>query len=471
MQEENVIFEEQLINILLTSRDAVKEWSVSVIGDVKFFEEVNTDLVRGILWAHFDGVLLTRNAYKTFLEGYKLSPAEMAAKMTIYNRCYMRLTKPDELPILIRKIRQSYIRRKSIEFIKQYGTDREQKGDLEANRILASKLTALETSASESKTAYVDIAENKTVFMEDLETRRKNPLSRLTCGIPEIDETMSVGFREGTLTIFCAAPGTFKTTIMMNVALNIFKGSGENVLFLPLEMPHEMMIQKIVSRETQIAFHKIEHAEKLNDAEIKKISEEFDKWHSLSNRFKILKISDRAKVSTIRAEIDRRFSYFQPRVVFIDYIDNVIPDRREARNDLELRGMFDDIIKMAEYYGFAAVTAAKLTRDSIKRMRESKDGELDSADVHGGQEFGGNATNMFGQIRNHSEPTSKLDFFCMKSRYGQNVFRGGKMKATLVVDPEVGYIKSPEDMTFQDAEAGLIDAASLPPPPTDDSPF
>src|SRR5665213_3402634 len=154
MQDEQVILEEQLINILLNNRDAIKEWIVSPIGQLKYYDSSNADILRGIIWANNEGVSLTRNSYKAFIETIAASPAEIAAQMTVYNRCNMRLTKKDDMPMLVQKVKQAYLRRKSVEAIRIYNTERSVKGELEANRNLASRLTALENDSAEAKTFY-----------------------------------------------------------------------------------------------------------------------------------------------------------------------------------------------------------------------------------------------------------------------------------------------------------------------------
>lgn len=481
MADENIAYEEQLINILLNNKDSVKEFVTGC--KIEYFDKSHEFLLSGIIWAFNEGVQLTRQSYKAFIDGVVKVPATAVAQTAAYNRCHMRITKKDDLPMLMAKVKEAYIRRMSIQYIKEYTKDRDQKGDLEANRILATKMMSLETNTSQAKTECVDIfsADFKKKFMEDLDYRAKNQIPRIICGIDEIDFTMSVGFKPGTLTIFCAAPGAFKTTIMMNVSLNIYHLSNVDTLFMPLEMPYEMMAQKIISRETRVPFDKIEHAEQLTDDEKRRIGDEFDKLNSQNNRFRLLKIADKTKLSVIRAEIDKRMSYFQPKIVVIDYVDNLIPDVRQSRNDLELRDMFDDMIKMGEYYGFAVITAAKLSRDALKRVREQRDGkqELDTTDIHGGQEFGGNATNIYGQLKNPNQPGSLLDFFCIKSRYGRNIFRGNKMKSSLKLRPEIGLIEGPQDATWTseaDNDAFKNTVNEVPPvdPPAeikDDDPF
>lgn len=469
MDTEHIIIERQLINILLNDKESVRTWITSGV-DVDRFDPTHDLIVRAVKWGFHEGVILTRSSYQKWVEDYTKSPAEVSAQLTVYNSCHMRVTKKDDLPMLLDRVQRSYVKRKTTEFFQQYAKDRDAQGDLAANRILSQKLNTLENEAKTNKTVYLDIADYKDDYLAELHERKVNPKKKLTCNIKPIDETMGVGFMPGNLTIFCAAPGTYKTTIMMNVGLNIFKDSGESICYWPLEGPHQMFIQKIVSRETRIPGHKLDSGN-LTPAETKLVAEEFDKWKNMY-RFRILKPGDRCRVSTIRYEIEKRIDYFQPKVMFIDYLDNLIPEVARSRNDLELRDLFEDIIRIGDNYKCHMVTAAKLTRESLKRIRDAKETnrELDTTDVHGGQEFGGNAAHLYGQVKNTAEPTAKLDFFCMKSRYSKQTFSdtNGKqvMKTTLLVNGELGEIKGETDVApptgAKDLEAVFADAPDEP---------
>jgi replicative DNA helicase len=467
---EHIQLEQQLIYLLLNDKECVRKW-MAIPSRERYFDPSHEIVIKGVIWAFNEDVILTRQSFKVFSELYLKSPSEVAAQMQIFGKASIQVTKPDDFPMLVKRIKDAYIRRKGAEYFREYNKEREKNGDIEANRNLSQKLQTLEADSLETNTSFIDIAANRGEFMKSLLERRSHPASRLTCGIREIDETMGVGFQKGTLTIFCAGPGSYKTTIMMNIALNIWEQSNENVMFLPLEMPYQMMEQKIVSRLSKVPFTKIDRAEQLTDDEIKRIAERMEQLEDKASRFKLLKPGDRAKVSTIRYEIEKRMAYFAPRIVLVDYLDNLVPDTRQSRNDLELRDIFEDLIRMGENLGFAVVTAAKLSRDALKRLREQKDGkkELDSTDVHGGQEFGGNAAFMYGQMKNQKQPTSLLDFFCMKSRYASPFFNGSKTQTCLKIQADIGLIESAEDGIAN--WEGADNLGKIPRNTDDDQPF
>jgi replicative DNA helicase len=265
---------------------------------------------------------------------------------------------------------------------------------------------------------------------------------------------------------------------MLNVALNIWK-KGENVLYVPLEMPAEEIRQKAVSRETEIPFNLIEHADKLNDTQIKMIAEKLDEWTGPAHRFQILDMNGRSKLSQVRREIEKKImAGFQPRVVVIDYADNLTPDKRQTRSDLEMNDILEDMRQMGKQLGFAVITAAQLARDGLKRVREQKDGkqQLGSTDIRGGQVMMANSDTVYAQLRNPAQPADQLLFFCLKARHGKNIFKSGQDRTILSVKADIGLIESANDVVYEgpqdeDLLDGMLNSPSIGIEEDDDQPF
>jgi hypothetical protein len=196
-----------------------------------------------------------------------------------------------------------------------------------------------------------------------------------------------------------------------------------------------------------------------------------DKWTNLDHKFQVLDMPERAKVSTIRREIEKRISYFKPKVVFIDYADNLVPDFRRSRSDEEMNDMLQDIRKMGKVLGFHTCSAAQLAKDFIKAFNESKEGKQQSADstsIRGGLVYSMNADSMYGQMRDPAAPNEKLVFMCIKSRHGSPTFGvQGHTKTTLAFSPDIALIESPNDVVYQDPnkDAGLLDMMQAAPSP------
>lgn len=472
--QEHIQQEEKLISVLLQDKGAVHEWTQSGAGQERF-DLTHQNILAGVLFAFNNNVKLTRETYKNFLADYrKLSPAETAAQMALFNRCYMHATKRDDFPMLIERVKTSFIRRKTSQHLQEFTKDREKLGDIGANRALMEKLSALEADSAETKAVFQGVHEFRNEFMEQFQYRRDNPHVRLICGIKELDETMNVGFKDGHLSIFAAPIGGGKTTLMCNIAANLYSKFNTNILYIPLEMPRSEIFTKLIARENELSLTKIEHPETLSPEEFteykNKLSAGFDKWSNLEHKFQVLDMPERAKVSTIRREIEKRISYFKPKVVFVDYADNLVPDFRRSRSDEEMNDMLQDLRKMGAALGFHTCSAAQLAKEYIKAFNESKEGKQQTADstsIRGGLVYGMNADSFYAQMRDPTAPNERLILMCIKSRHGAPVFgKEGHTKTHLAFSPDMALIESPSDVTWQGPkDVGMLDMLAVKPTP------
>jgi replicative DNA helicase len=474
---EDLKHEEQIIYILLHNKDGAKSWANSQL-DIPFFNETHAHILSGIKYAVVNDVTLTRNGFKEFLRALKnFTPAETAAQVSLFNRCSMQVTKPEDLPILLEKVKIDYVRRRSAQCIRDYGKDRDTLGDIGANKTLATKLLSLESSVVEKVSQFVQIKTYKEDYIADLKNRRANPNLRIATGIAELDHCMTMGLAPGHLTLFCAAPGGYKTTMMTNIAANLFN-NGIKSLYIPVEMDSNEIVHKIVSREAQIDLYKLIQAEKLSDDEVKHAEDLMARWEAGDSDFGLLKVPERSKVSDIRHEIEKRISFFQPKVVFVDYVDNLRPEHRYSRSDEEMNEILQSLVAMGAALGFSVVSAAQLARDALKRLKEQKDGKnnaFDSADIRGGQVYTANAVNVFGQLKDPDDPT-KLIVTCIKSRHGPMTFRNDASRAILAMKPGIAMIESePDSATDFRSQEGqeFVGMIATPPPPVEEegSPF
>jgi len=165
-------------------------------------------------------------------------------------------------------------------------------------------------------------------------------------------------------------------------------------------------------------------------------------------------------VSSIQRQIERNIEKFQPRLVVIDYVANLAPDRqRSERNDLEIGDMLKAMRQMGKTMNFAVVSAAQLGRDALKRIRKagaSKDkAAINSEDIRGSHEYAADADNIYAMLKHIPQPNHYLELFCVKSRNGPTIFKNEKMKALLRVFPEYGLITS-QECTYGEGEGDPI---------------
>lgn len=358
----------------------------------------------------------------------------------------------EDYDFLVSKIKEHHAFKQSNEILSKFA--KSAKSDIYKAATEAAQEFLSVAGGRDSATANVlDAAEfGSTQWLRNLKERRQNPKERLSTGFPEIDHSIGVGLQPGMLTLFVADTGGFKSTIMLNIALNIFKQSGKNVLFVPLEMPAEMVMHKVVSRETRIPLRSIEHAEKLTDEEVDKLGREFSKWKDNSNKFVMLDPRDRLRVSEIKKLIEQNYSWFKPDIIVVDYISIMRPEaNQESLKPYDQLGhMCKDLRQLGRNMNFSVISAAQLSREAIKKLRKEKEGQqsVGSEDLRGSQDLSTDSDNIFAQMPMPSQPNEKLQLFCIKARYGSKTFPGGKPYAVLNVAPDIGRISSEEDAVW-----------------------
>tara|TARA_Y100000034_G_C6846407_1_gene383457 strand:+ start:53 stop:1333 length:1281 start_codon:yes stop_codon:yes gene_type:complete len=380
----------------------------------------------------------------------------IVAQEMLFNKIFMLPTKADDYPMLSAKILDSYLFRKAVEHMRRFNSDREKKGNKAAILDLSDALDSLsDISISGDQIDFENIMEYAPAFLKNVEDIRSGKIEQdeaITCGISEIDRAMVVGFAPGTLTLFCGDVASGKSTMMLNVGLNIWKVRNKNVLFVPLEMPKELMFQKLLSRETEISFSRLQNPKIINDEEQKKMKAETESWDNVPGKFFIMKPGDRTKVSVIRREVEKHINMFDPDIVVVDYIANLLPDHpRRDRADIEIGDMLKDLRAMGDKLDFAVISGAQLGREALRRLRRQSGDQIVaySEDLRGSHDYSADADFIFALIPDPQQPSSLLHLVTIKTRYGNKLFDNGRTKAALEWRPEISLIKSREDILQQ----------------------
>jgi len=449
MNDDRLKNQMHFISLLLTNKTLVSNW-VDGQPSIKYFDKTFRIILDAIRDANEHGVLLTRKSYQNYVLNLYKNKKTAIGEETLYNRISSFPVNIDDFPMLQSKIIDSFLAQNAADLIQQFPKNQEKKGNLLAVKKLSDDLSGLfdEQSGSHKEMIYENVLDFMPDYIQKIKDYKSGKIkedSVLGCGIREIDDTMLNGFAPGTLTLFCGDIGGFKSTMMLNVALNIWKDKKENVLFVPLEMTRGQVIEKMVSRETQINFEKIVKKKHLTDEEVKKIEDTTEEWVKLPSQIYFLEYMERIKVSIIRREIDKHIELFKPRLVVIDYIANLIPDlSRDGRNDLEIGDMLKDLRSMGKAYNFAIVSGAQIGREALKRLRRSQSDKMMaySEDIRGSHEYSADADNIYAQFPDPTNPTERLQFFVIKARNGKKVFRDNQTSAVLEVKPEISLIRS-----------------------------
>ncbi len=450
--KDNLQDEKELIYLLLHSKDAIDRfYNLGVVPES--FSEEYIPIVKAILEAYnVDGVLLTRKSFKEQLKFSKI-PKERISQELTFNYCYSAKASMDDLPLLVNKIIEQNVKISITKSLDTFTTNSVSKGDIYAIKQLAGDCEDILSSSvvSKEKSYYADIRElskERIKYIEDVRSGLIKEKPLILSGIREIDYTMATGFEDGILTLIVADVSGYKSTMLLNIGLNVWKNDF-NVLFVPLEMNKNQMWRRACARESRIDSRLLTRKVKdLSEDNMEKIRKMDKEWDSYSSMFYMMDSPGNTTVTNIQRQIEKNIEIFSPKLVVIDYIANLEADKnRYGRNDLEIGDMLKSLRRSGKDLGFAVLSAAQLGREALKRIRKTGSNKektsINSEDIRGSHEYSADADNIYAQLKSTSQPNELLDLYCVKSRNGPTTFEDGNIRATLDIRPEFGLISSP----------------------------
>lgn len=463
-EKEKIQIERDFISLLLSNKAMVSNW-IEKGPKIEFFEDVHTAILHAVTYAYNQDVLLTKLSFLDYLKRNKFKKLDIQSNEHLFDILSISLVKEDDFPNLRDKISESYVGSKSVSFMEQYQNNVKNGGEIFASEKLKDQIDSLlRFSTTEKPIVYESISDYSSKFIEELMVKKDSPdKDSVKCHIKEIDDTMVVGFFPGTLTLFCADVGGYKSTMMLNVAINVWKNSKKNVLFVPLEMPKDKLYQKLLSRESGIPFDKMERPEKLDEKEWEKLRATSKEWDSWDHKFYIMDAPERVPVSVIKRAIEENINIFKPDLIVVDYIANLVAEKgSKVESDTLLIGkMLKDLRHMGKKNsvhsnGFAIISGAQIGREALKRIRKSTNTTFYSEDLRGSHEYSADADNIYAQMPDPQQPDKKLHLYIIKSRYGRKTFLNGSSKAVLDVRPEISLIKSIDESFFQNNQKNIL---------------
>ena len=439
--------QKQVIYLLLNNKDLVGQWLQGNL-KAKHFEEKYRPILEAITLCYDKGALLTTRTFHSFSRRFR--PPKRLEMEIIYGGCYISKTSEDDYPMLMDEILKKYRQRKVTCAIKEYVNDVHSGGD-NAEEILAANVQEIVLESLEENTVCEESAESAERYLQYVEGVRSGEIEevpKVLCGIKEIDETMVTGFEPGTLTLFCAKVGGFKSWMLLNVAVNAWK-NGYDVLFVPIEMSEEQTIKRKLSILTGVRNTRFYNYKDLTEEELKRTREEVASWRNRDNKFRILDLRGRSTVSQIRRHVKRDHDMFKPKLVVVDYLTIMQPEQsRYARHDLELGDICKEFRAMGKEMGFAVVSAAQQSRDSLKKKQAGKL-QFGPEDIKGSHEVAADADNIYFIKEDKEFPNERLQMIVCKARNGTKKFPDGSYQTTLHIVEGTGRIITDEQSMYE----------------------
>lgn len=459
-QATHIETERKLIHLMLHYHESVDEMVRSGLPS-QLFDGVHQQLVQSIYSEYLDSDykrLLTREHYRSFFES-EGKRGGIPLAMTVFDNCYVGVVAiRDDLGLLKKKLVDSYVARCLHESLEILRKETKSMGAARASSRMIDRMNSALTPLESKHFDFHLIEDLKDSYIAQFQHLCDNPDERIICGIPEIDEPISVGFRPGHLTLIAADVGGHKSNLMMNIALHLYEKYDQSILFVPLEMSSTDLLNRIISNRTGIPFEKIvrpSYRIPTTDGTPGKVvysispkETEMIKGATIwleKRKFAILDVSERTSVNVIRSEIEKKLHFFRPKIVVLDYIALMSSGKKFGeRHDLEIGEILKTLRFLGRKLGFHILSAVQIGRAALSKMRQ--DGfdkvQLDSTALAGSSQYANDADTVFALYRVPDEE-DKLKIFTIKARHGRPGQTG-----ELRLKPECFQILSTKDTSL-----------------------
>ena len=432
--------EQKVIHLMLSHLSAVAELLEGGYGP-DFFDANHRVLVQAI-FAEYDESShkrkLSRETYRQRLldQGQK---GNTIIALGIFDQCFLGVDASlNDLGSLTKQLIEAFIARKSQRYMQEFVDSCRDNSFLTSAQEFVAKMQAALNITETRRSVYASGAELKSEYLKLLRNQRDNAELTIRCGIPEIDNPMNVGFKPQHLTLFVADVGGHKTNMMINVALNL-ADRGHGVLFIPLEMNRFDLMNRMIANRTGVELDLLARPENMSDQDFDKIDND-EMWNKSQKNLHILDADERTSVSTLKSEIEHKAAEFKPRIVIVDYVDNLECDVRYGQRHIEIGEMLKSLRFMGKKYNFHTISAAQMGRAAIKALRDGNEDAVDSTAIHGSHQYSADSDNIFILMKIPNE-SDRMKVLCLKARHGMS----GRM-AELRVDPKRALISSTDDM-------------------------
>ena len=183
-------------------------------------------------------------------------------------------------------------------------------------------------------------------------------------GFTDLDK-MTSGFQRGDLIILAARPSMGKTTLAMNMAMNVALKKNEGVAVFSLEMPKEQLALRLLSSESKLDSKRIRTAN-LHEHEYKNM------MTALGNLSEApIYIDDTPGISPLemRAKVRRLQAKADIKLILIDYLQLMRSSKKRVESRFhEVSEIVRDIKGFAKESGIPIISLSQLSRAVEQRQ-------------------------------------------------------------------------------------------------------
>ena len=290
----------------------------------------------------------------------------------------------------------------------------------------------------------------------------KNRNGQMSTGWASLDQKMYGGFNKGELVIFAAQSGGGKSVFLANLAVN-YSQSGNNVVYLTLELSEELVGMRIDAMTTGIASKEI--FKNLDEVNLKV------KMMGKKNGAIQLKYMPSGKTAN---DVRSYLKEYQVKtgkrvdVLVIDYLDLLMPNGKKiSAENLFIKDKFvsEELRNLAMELNCLVLTAAQLNRTAVEEQ------EFDHSHISGGLSKIQTADAVFGIFTSRAmRERGKYQLQFLKTRnsgaVGQSIELDFDIDTLRVTDPGLDEVEE-QGMSKPTAILDAIKRKSLQSPSSD----
>lgn len=373
------------------------------------------------------GTLITHQQYDELLRKNLSAPETIA----LWNERYIDIcsaqTENEEFPSLLAALKDRYIQRQAYSINRKYH-DVLLNATSDQGRLVQefiSSVTDIDIPGNDSHTNVLEFTTALKDAWSEIEERRDNPekFKGLKTGFKNFDDLYVL--MRGKYGVFMAPEGGGKTTLMLNMALNMAR-TGNHVAYVIIENDPKLTTQRTLCMHSGVNFNRIlkggtgeDGLDEVTIHNLMKAREELET--GMAARFHWIKTNQGRPASEIIKQLDRIRSFCDLAAIFVDYIGIVGADIvKDGRPDLELANTSGQFQTYGNNHNALVITAQQMRSEKVrelqKKFKNSSDFRVGTGDVSSTKEIAANCDYLFG-ILIDQENLNRMYIFNAKARY------------------------------------------------------
>ena len=218
--------------------------------------------------------------------------------------------------------------------------------------------------------------------LEKLSGPKNEDVFGLSTGFPDVDR-MILGMRRQELIVVAARPSIGKTSLALNIALNVIRNSKKNVAFFSLEMSAEQVVKRIICSMAEVSENSFYDKSADLSSDWAKIVSAGDELQKMTF---FIDPSSRLSINELTAKALRLKARHQIDLLFIDYLQLMHADiHRNDNRQIEVSTISAGLKSLAKELNIPIFVVAQLNRQAeqseqprLSHLRESGSIEQDA---------------------------------------------------------------------------------------------